>query len=109
MKKNWWKILCVLLLLWTFIAGLLVPLRTGVTNVLPLSAKVGDTIWLKVQGYNSEWANVSKATAWLHVDEFFKGDKKTKKADSIVAYSIESLNFKAIDARHIEFQFAIPV
>ena len=108
MKKNWWKILCVLLLSWTFIAGLLVPLRTGVTNVLPLSAKVGDTIWLKVQGYNSEWAKATKATAWLHVDEFFKGDKTLKKADSTVAHSIESLNFKTIDDRHIEFQFAIP-
>jgi heme exporter protein C len=108
MKKNWWKILCVLLLSWTFIAGLIVPLRTGVTSVLPLSAKVGDTIWLKVKGYNSEWANAPKATAWLHIDEFFKGNKATKKTDSTVAYSIESLNFKAIDARNIEFQFAIP-
>jgi heme exporter protein C len=108
MKKNWWKILCVLLLSWTFVAGLIVPLRTGVTNVLPLSAKVGDTIWLKVQGYNSQWENPSKATAWLHIDEFFKSDKSAKKADSIVAHSIASLNFKAIDARNIEFQFAIP-
>jgi heme exporter protein C len=106
MKKNWWKILCVLLLSWTFIAGLLVPLRTGVTNVLPLSAKAGDTIWLKVQGYNSQWANAEKATAWLHIDAFFKG--KTKKEDSVVAHSITSLNFKSIDARNIEFQFAIP-
>jgi heme exporter protein C len=108
MKKNWWKILCVALLTWAFTAGLLVPLKTGVTSVLPLSIKTNDTVWLKVTGYNSQWANAQQATAWLHIDEFFKIEKNGKKQDSVNIHALQSLNFKAIDARHIEFQFAIP-
>ena len=42
MRKNWWKVLCVILLSWALIAGLAVPMRPGVTSVTPLSAKVGD-------------------------------------------------------------------
>ena len=108
MKKNWWKILCVLLLAWTFTAGLLVPLKTGVTSVLPLSIKTGDTVWLKVQGYNAQWTIGQQATAWLHIDQFYKVEHNGKKVDSVAVHAIKSLNFRIIDARNIEFQFAIP-
>ena len=108
MRKNWWKVLCVILLSWAFIAGLVVPMRPGVTSVTPLSAKVGDTVWLTVDGYNSNWGNATKGTAWLHIDELFKIEKNGKKVDSSNVFAIKSLNFKAINDRRVEFQFAIP-
>ena len=108
MRKNWWKVLCVILLSWALIAGLVVPMRPGVTSVTPLSAKVGDTVWLTVDGYNSTWGNATKGTAWLHIDELFKIEKNGKKVDSSNVFAIKSLNFKAINDRRVEFQFAIP-
>jgi heme exporter protein C len=106
--KNWWKILCVVLLGWAFTAGLLVPLRTGVMGVTPLTVRVGDTVWLTVDGYNSQWDKPENAKAWLHIDEYFKVEKEGKKVDSSIVYSIVSQQVKAIDARHIAFLFYIP-
>ena len=100
--------MCVILLSWAFIAGLVVPMRPGVMSVTPLSAKVGDTVWLTVDGYNSNWGNATKGTAWLHIDELFKIEKNGKKVDSLNVFAIKSLNFKAINDRRVEFQFAIP-
>lgn len=108
MRKNWWKVLCVVFLSWTFIAGLVVPMRPGVTSVLPLSAKVGDTLWLEVSGYNTSWANAKKATAWLHIDEFFKIEKNGKKQDSLNVYAIQSTAFESVDNQQIKFKFIIP-
>lgn len=108
MRKNWWKVLCVVFLAWTFIAGLIVPMRPGVTSVTPLSAKVGDTLWLDVSGYNTEWANAPKAAAWLHIDEFFKINKNGKKQDSLNVYAIKAVAFETVDNQNIKFKFIIP-
>ncbi len=108
MRKNWWKILCVILLSWTFIAGLMVPMRPGVTSVTPYSAKVGDTIWLKADGYNTNWGGATKGKAWLHIDEFFKVEKAGKKMDSLNVFAIQSIDFKAINDQEVEFKFVIP-
>jgi heme exporter protein C len=108
MKKNWWKILCVILMTWAFIAGLIVPLRTGVTEVTPYSAKVGDTVWLKVNGYNSNWEGAKSGTAWLHIDQTILKDNDGKKIDSTQVFAIKSMDFKAVSGQQVEFKFAIP-
>ncbi len=108
MKKNWWKILCVILLAWAFTAGLIVPLRTGVMGVTPMTTKAGEAVWLTVEGYNSKWENPEGARAWLHIDETFKVMNEGKKTDSTVIYSIVAQQVKTIDARHISFLFNVP-
>lgn len=108
MKRNWWKVLCVVLLSWTFIAGLVVPMRPGITDVTPYSVKVGDTVSLSVHGYNTQWAGATNGKAWLHIDEFFKVEKEGKKTDSLNVYAIESVGFESINAQQVSFRFVIP-
>ena len=107
MKSNWWKILSIILLSWSLVAGLIVPLRTGITTVSPTQIKVGESVNLKVEGYNSAWGNAQKAVAWLHVDSTIVVDLSKKKFE-IKAFAIKSKAFKAIDDRHLEFAFDIP-
>jgi heme exporter protein C len=108
MKFTWWKILGIVLLVWTFTAGLLVPLRPGIMEVMPTQFKAGQTATLNVRGYNTQWLGKTIGVAWLHIDEVFKVEKDGKKRDSTVVYAIQSKSFKPIDDRHAEFVFDIP-
>lgn len=66
MKIAWWKIVSVLLLLYTVIAGFLVPLRPGIESCSPFTAQAGESISLNVDGYNSNWTvRPSDIRAWL--------------------------------------------
>ncbi len=112
-RKNWWKVLCVVLLTWSLTAGLLLPLRVGVMNVEPGSVKSGDDIELKVECYNAHlkenYADKNiQSTAWLHIDSSFKIDNGTKKIDSTVAFTIRSRKCVVLDDNHAIFSFKIP-
>jgi heme exporter protein C len=67
MKRNWWKILCVLLLTVTFSAGFLVPLSPGIYTVSSSSTSTGSAPFtVKVTGYNTHFReNQPTLTAWL--------------------------------------------
>lgn len=70
MKNHWWKILGVLILLYTFLVGLLVPLKPGIVNVSPSRASAGKSVTLEVKGYNSHFLEGSEnIRAWLKLDE----------------------------------------
>lgn len=70
MKKNWWKALGVLILLYTFTAGLLLPLKPGVVSVNPSTARTGDTIIIKARGYNSFFTKAKEPIrVWLKLDK----------------------------------------
>ena len=66
----WWKIASVVLVFYAVIAGLLVPLKPGVTHVSPETAKTGQTIALQVHGYNSYYtrSEASGIRVWLEYD-----------------------------------------
>lgn len=68
--KHWWKILGVLILLYSFSAGFLVPLKPGVLSVEPYSVKTGQTVALTVTGYNTQFTDsqVQKVQAYLKLD-----------------------------------------
>ena len=70
LEKNWWKPIGILILLYVFIAGMLVPLKTGIENVTPSSTRTGDTVALEVLGYNSNYAqDQAQIRAWLKMDD----------------------------------------
>ncbi len=70
MKKNWWKFLAVLLLLWSFTAGLLVPLKPGIYSAEPTSLKAGQPVKISVTGYNTFFKkNEAALRAWLKLDD----------------------------------------
>lgn len=69
MRKHWWKALGVIFLLYTFTAGLLLPLNTGIVGVTPSTARTGDTIEVVAKGYNSFYTRAkAPIRAWLKLD-----------------------------------------
>ncbi|NUQ23136.1 MAG: cytochrome c biogenesis protein CcsA [Saprospiraceae bacterium] len=70
MKNHWWKALGVIILLYTFTAGMLLPLKPGIVAVNPSAVRTGDTVTLSVQGYNSFYTqSKTPVRAWLKLDE----------------------------------------
>lgn len=69
LRQSWWKILGVILLIYTFIAGMLVPLKPGILDVDPSSARTGESIALDVTGYNTRFTrDAAGLRAWLKMD-----------------------------------------
>lgn len=69
-KISWWKWLGVALILYTFTAGMLVPLQHGIVEVTPRSARTGEQVTLELTGYNSNYDQQSESLkAWLKLDD----------------------------------------
>ena len=69
MKKNWWKALGVVIVLYTFFMGLLTPLKTGILEANPASVRTGQEVTLDVKGYNSFYTQAqNELRAWLKMD-----------------------------------------
>jgi heme exporter protein C len=68
MKLAWWKLLSIFLLFYTLIFGMLVPLKTGITDVNPRKIQCGQKITLLAQGYNSLYTRYQSPRAWLKLD-----------------------------------------
>ncbi|MCB0569040.1 MAG: cytochrome c biogenesis protein CcsA [Phaeodactylibacter sp.] len=68
-RKNWWKALSVLILLYVFVAGLTVPLTPGITEVTPDSVRTGESFTLEATGYNSRYTQGGEIRAWLKLDD----------------------------------------
>lgn len=93
-RQMWWKILSVLLLLYTLTAGLLVPLNSGITNVSPSSGKTGELLNININGYNSSFDDEhGKIRAWLKLDN---------------ERSLAATAIKVINARQLALIFNIP-
>ncbi len=67
--KHWWKIVGVLLVLYTLIIGMIVPLKPGIPNVSPSNGETGTQIRLSVQGYNTHYEEAKELRAWLKLDQ----------------------------------------
>lgn len=68
MKKHWWKILAVLLLLYVFVAGLFVPLSPGIQQVSPTKTASGTKVSITAQGYNTRFSQSGPSLqVWLAV------------------------------------------
>jgi len=55
MRKNWWKYLGILLMIYTISAGLLIPLKSGITEVYPTRLNTGAIYDLSISGYNTQF------------------------------------------------------
>jgi len=92
-KGIYWKAAGCLLFLYVLIGGMIVPLKSGVTQLSTTSASSGDTLAITVTGYNTHFAEAKNNRAWLKIDS---------------AHHIQSYNVKAIDENDIVLSFAIP-
>jgi heme exporter protein C len=91
MKWNWWKLLSVLLLGFTFSAGILIPLAPGLISAESSAVSTSSAPFtVKVLGYGTRFKeNQSSIAAWI------KNDDKENCASSI----------KVIDDTHLELDF----
>ena len=97
MKSNWWKILGVILVIYSFVVGMLVPLKPGISDCIrpngQSNAKTGEKVALNITGYNSFYEKSGDVRAWLKLD-----------ADRALAATAVTI----IDNRHLKAEFAIP-
>lgn len=71
MNRHWiWKILGVLLVMYSIVFGLLIPLKPGIVGVEPGSALAGDTLTLEYESFNIDYTDLNKrdVSAWLLID-----------------------------------------
>lgn len=89
-----WKWAAILLLLYVFIAGWIVPLHSGIIEVKPDRAPAGEMLTLEIIGYNSNYTtDSSQHRAWLRLT-----------GDTV----IQSSEVKVLDDRHVAATFYIP-
>jgi heme exporter protein C len=69
-KSWWWKILGMVLLIYGFSAGLLLPLKTGITDATPFTAELGQKLELNSSGYNTYYTQSSDHRAWLKLGDY---------------------------------------
>jgi len=95
MRKNWWKVVGVLLVLYGIIGGLLIPLKPNLWTVSPRTAVVGETATLDVVGYNTMFtgADAGGVKAWIRAGEGL----------ALAATAVD-----VIDDRRARLTFAIP-
>ncbi|MCF8238254.1 MAG: cytochrome c biogenesis protein [Saprospiraceae bacterium] len=77
-KTYGWKLLGVLLVAYSLIAGMLIPLKPGILEVVPTSLNTDTLAELKITGYNTRFTQSSDTRVWLKLNDEFM-----IKADSI--------------------------
>lgn len=96
-KQYWWKILCVPILLYVIIAGITVPLGTGIVSMSESSSQTGRTFTTTIETYNTFLTKATTTRAWLR-KEFSK--------ESIIA--LPAQNVKVINDNLAQLTFKIP-
>ena len=98
MKKNWWKVLTVVLLFYTLFAGMTIPIGKGIISdpkALELTIGKENTISVVTDNtqYSEEPANEIKARV-----RFGEGDYKV----------IDATEVKIVDDRELRLKISIP-
>lgn len=90
----WWKSLSVVLLVYSFVVGLTVPLKPGVTRLAPETAQTGQTLRVQFFGYNSFYTRSEGQTrVWLEYDE---------------TLALAGQNVRALSDTVLEAEFVLP-
>ncbi|NJO87215.1 MAG: cytochrome c biogenesis protein CcsA [Lewinella sp.] len=94
-KQQWWKAGAVLILLYVFVVGLLVPLKPNLSEVTPTSLVLKPGIVaIKVVGYNTDFmAQQGQLRAWLKVGN---------------EYALAAQSIRVIDEQTAELNFNLP-
>jgi len=93
MKKHWWKALSVLIVLYTIIAGLIIPLKPGILKIKQSGLNTGQIITAEVNTYNTRYENGDKLDAYLKIN------------DKVKLYSSSS---KILGKEKVELTFDVP-
>ncbi len=101
-RQNWWKVLCVVLLLYALSYGLLNPLKHGIKDVAPDRLEAGKIALLSVSAYNANYlAAPEQLAAYLRYNP--PSDSKDP-----TMYLLKALSAKAVSDNQLELEFHIP-
>ncbi|MBX2817344.1 MAG: cytochrome c biogenesis protein [Saprospiraceae bacterium] len=90
--QNWWKLLGVALVVYSIVAGMLVPLGPGIIGISNPGLKAGDQQTIRVTGYNTHYSE-GDVNAWLRYG---------------TRYSLEALAISIVDDRTLDATFELP-
>lgn len=70
MIKNSYKLIGVLILIYSFVVGMIVPLTPGIVKISPQRANTGEKLTVQVKGYNTHFQQAGNSLrAWLKLSE----------------------------------------
>ena len=93
LRQIWWKLLGVVIFGYVLVAGLLTPLKPGITDATPYTAAAGTTVDITVQGYNTHFEEGQEQVAFL----------KNRKQQVI-----QSTSYRAFSDQQATFSFLLP-
>lgn len=82
LRAKWWKILGAVIMLYVLIAGLLVPLKPGITSTSILNVDAGKSVKFQIEGYNTKFAEADNRV-WLKIDSTHLIEIESNKIASI--------------------------
>lgn len=105
MRGLWWKVLSVALMLYVFVAGLLVPLKPGVASASPQVLTAGEPVTIGVEGYNTHFAKAAEGgvRAWLRLGSPREAGDANGRDTALAAVGV-----RVLSEREAELDFAIP-
>ncbi len=72
MYTRWWKILGVVLVIYSILVGLAVPVGPGITKISPIEGKTGEELLLAVEGYNTHFKESEESLKlWLRYKDLY--------------------------------------
>ena len=80
------KIIGVLLILYSILGGMLIPLGPGLTDVQPEIVRAGESNELTITGYNTHFGSSTERSVWLKID-----DEQGIKANGLTALDENTL------------------
>ncbi len=92
-KKHWWKALAVLIVLYSIIAGMLIPLKPGILQVHPYNLEAGTSPTLIVNTYNTKFEQGDNIRAWISIDS---------------NYAIPARETRMLNNRQLSIDFDLP-
>jgi len=90
---KWWKILCIILLVYVHIAGLIVPLRQGIVSIDKLRCDAGEVCDIAIKIYHGAYDEDEKIEAYLKFD---------------TSYYVAATEVKMISHNEVLASFKIP-
>ncbi len=102
MKGLWWKVLALLLMLYVVLAGLLIPLKSGIQSVEPMQLTAGQQQTIRVEGYNTHFESGEEIRAWLRLGSP-RVEGKEGRDTAILSNSV-----KVIGVQDLSISFQVP-
>lgn len=70
-RTYWWKLAGAVLVLYSLVAGILVPLNPGVLEVSPTVSSMDTLLALEIRGYNTHFQEAGSNRVWLKLTDGF--------------------------------------